>query len=140
MVVLRPGQRLRRGRVHAHRSGRPDRPRRPGGSRRPRRTQPLRRPALLADHQLQPVDQLLASAGPPVMGRDGGGVERGGPYRDPLGHLRTVQCGQVREQGLHDVPGRYLHPVEAGPHPLRVAPGEDPVPPAPGVEPCRQFS
>lgn len=124
MVVVGPGQRLRVGRVPA---------------RRPGRAQPLRRPALFADHQLQPVDQLLASAGPPVVGGGGGGVQRGGPDRDLRGEARAAEGGQVGEERLHDIPGRYLHPVEAGPHAHRVAPGEDPEPPLSGVESCCQI-
>ncbi|WP_181852398.1 hypothetical protein [Streptomyces sp. HB202] len=124
MVVAGPGQGVRFGRVRA------------AGSRP---AQALRRPVLLADHQLQPVDQLLAPAGPPVVGGGGRGVERGGADRDLLGEPGAVQGGEVREQRLHDVPGRDLHPVEAGPHTRRVAPGEDPVPPPTGVQARHQI-
>ncbi|GGP83619.1 hypothetical protein GCM10010231_62930 [Streptomyces sindenensis] len=124
MVVAGPGQRVRFGRV-----------RRAG----PRAAQALRRPVLLADHQLQPVDQLLAPAGPPVVRGGGRGVQRGGPDRDLLGEPGAVQGREVREQGLHHVPGRNLHPFEAGPHTRRVAPGEDPVPTPPGVQARHQI-
>lgn len=84
--------------------------------------------ALLAEHDVEPVLQGVAPAGPVVVGDEHGGVQRAEPLGLLLGGPGAVGRGDVLEQRLHHVPGRHLAPLHALAHAVGVAPPEHPGP------------
>ncbi len=126
MVVLGPG-------------GRPLRVRRARLGVRPEGAQPPGGVRLFPQHQLQPLQQLLPPARASVVCDRAGPVQLGRTHRLTLRERGAPHGRQVREERLHDVPGRYLGTCQTGPHPVRIPPAEDPVPPPPGIEKRRHI-
>lgn len=108
------------------------------GKRTPQFREPFGGIALFAQHDVEPVAESVTTARPCVVRGEGGGVQGPGPLGLPRRRPVTVLGAQILEDGLHDVPGRYLPAVQAGPHPVGVALPEHTAPAAALVEPGQQ--
>lgn len=92
-----------------------------GGESAAQVCQPFGGVALFAEHDVEPVHEGVAAAGPGVVGGERAGVQGPELFRLPLGDLGAVFGGEVLEHRLHHVPGRHLSAVEAGLHAVGVA-------------------
>lgn len=76
--------------------------------------------ALFAEHDVEPVTEGVAAAGPGVVRGEGSAVQSPGA----LGLLGrgggTVRGVEVVHERFHDVPGRHLESVQAGSHAVGV--------------------
>ncbi|GAA3211302.1 hypothetical protein GCM10020256_09960 [Streptomyces thermocoprophilus] len=93
---------------------------------------------LLAEHDVEPVREGVAGAGPGIVGGERGGVQQPGVVRLGGGGRAAVPRRVVGEQRLDHVPRGHLTPVETGPHTVGVALPEDTAPADALVETAQQ--
>ncbi len=93
---------------------------------------------LFAEHHVEAVAEGFATAGPGIVRGEGGGVQGAGSFRLGGGAAGAVLAGEVVQECLHHVPGRYFTSVQTGLHALRVALPEHPAPAAALVQARQQ--
>jgi hypothetical protein len=93
---------------------------------------------LLAEHDVEPVPEGVAAAGPGVVRGERAGMQGPGAFRLRARAPRAVLPGEVLQQRLDHVPGRHLTPVETGPHALGVTLPEHRTPTPGRVQACQQ--